>query len=93
MSLSASFDIQDPYKSLSVYQRQVAHWSRPSSHHLMNAAFQCTLLSRPQVAVEDGKVFVTAKKKVLTLPAITEHKQCLGLGVISAFLTCFLLGS
>ncbi|NXT94489.1 AIFM3 factor, partial [Anhinga rufa] len=33
-----------------------------------------------KVTVEDGKVFVTAKKKVLTLPAITEHKQHPGLG-------------
>ncbi|KFV81822.1 Apoptosis-inducing factor 3, partial [Struthio camelus australis] len=32
-----------------------------------------------QVTVEDGKVFVTAKKKVLTLPAVTEHEQRLGL--------------
>ncbi|NXG04145.1 AIFM3 factor, partial [Sakesphorus luctuosus] len=31
-----------------------------------------------KVTVEGGKVFVTAKKKVLTLPAITEHKQHLG---------------
>ncbi|NXT32445.1 AIFM3 factor, partial [Pelecanoides urinatrix] len=40
-----------------------------------------------KVTVEDGKVFVTAKKKVLTLPAVTKHKQHLGLGMISAFLT------
>uniref|UniRef100_A0A663E6D8 Rieske domain-containing protein n=1 Tax=Aquila chrysaetos chrysaetos TaxID=223781 RepID=A0A663E6D8_AQUCH len=32
-----------------------------------------------KVTVEDGKVFVTAKKKVLTLPAVTKHKQHLGL--------------
>ncbi|NWU84996.1 AIFM3 factor, partial [Onychorhynchus coronatus] len=32
-----------------------------------------------KVTVEDGKVFVTAKKKVLTLPAATEHEQHLGL--------------
>ncbi|NXH00356.1 AIFM3 factor, partial [Loxia leucoptera] len=32
-----------------------------------------------KVTVEDGKVFITAKKKVLTLPAVTEHRQCLGL--------------
>ncbi|NWI03154.1 AIFM3 factor, partial [Tichodroma muraria] len=32
-----------------------------------------------KVTVEDGKVFITAKKKVLTLPAITEHRQHLGL--------------
>ncbi|NXM16608.1 AIFM3 factor, partial [Ploceus nigricollis] len=32
-----------------------------------------------KVTVEDGKVFITAKKKVLTLPAVTEHGQCLGL--------------
>ncbi|NXB52114.1 AIFM3 factor, partial [Leucopsar rothschildi] len=31
-----------------------------------------------KVTVEDGKVFITAKKKVLTLPAVTEHRQCLG---------------
>ncbi|KFU86372.1 Apoptosis-inducing factor 3, partial [Chaetura pelagica] len=31
-----------------------------------------------KVTVEDGKVFVTAKKKVLTLPGVTEHKQHLG---------------
>ncbi|NXH77309.1 AIFM3 factor, partial [Hydrobates tethys] len=31
-----------------------------------------------KVTVEDGKVFVTAKKKVLTLPAVTKHKQHLG---------------
>lgn len=41
----------------------------------MNAALKCTLLSPLQVTVEDGKVFVTAKKKVLTLPAVTKHKQ------------------
>ncbi|NXE11166.1 AIFM3 factor, partial [Lophotis ruficrista] len=33
-----------------------------------------------KVTVKDGKVFVTAKKKVLTLPAVTKHKQHLGLG-------------
>ncbi|NXQ22550.1 AIFM3 factor, partial [Peucedramus taeniatus] len=32
-----------------------------------------------KVTVEDGKVFITAKKKVLTLPAVTEHRQSLGL--------------
>ncbi|NXO99134.1 AIFM3 factor, partial [Certhia brachydactyla] len=32
-----------------------------------------------KVTVENGKVFITAKKKVLTLPAVTEHRQCLGL--------------
>ncbi|KFR13667.1 Apoptosis-inducing factor 3, partial [Opisthocomus hoazin] len=32
-----------------------------------------------KVTVEDGKVFVTAKKKVLTLPAVTKHEQHLGL--------------
>ncbi|NXQ08275.1 AIFM3 factor, partial [Vidua macroura] len=32
-----------------------------------------------KVTVKDGKVFITAKKKVLTLPAVTEHRQCLGL--------------
>ncbi|NXA79545.1 AIFM3 factor, partial [Thryothorus ludovicianus] len=32
-----------------------------------------------KVTVEDGKVFITAKKKVLTLPAVTKHRQCLGL--------------
>ncbi|NXG59885.1 AIFM3 factor, partial [Hemiprocne comata] len=32
-----------------------------------------------KVTVEDGKVFVTAKKKVLTLPGVTKHKQHLGL--------------
>uniref|UniRef100_U3JVU9 Rieske domain-containing protein n=1 Tax=Ficedula albicollis TaxID=59894 RepID=U3JVU9_FICAL len=32
-----------------------------------------------KVTVEDGKVFITAKKKVLTLPAVTEHRQCPGL--------------
>ncbi|NXX73549.1 AIFM3 factor, partial [Urocolius indicus] len=32
-----------------------------------------------KVTVEGGKVFVTAKKKVLTLPAVTKHKQHLGL--------------
>ncbi|NXN79321.1 AIFM3 factor, partial [Bombycilla garrulus] len=32
-----------------------------------------------KVTVEDGKVFITAKKKVLTLPAVTEHRQHLGL--------------
>ncbi|NXG17309.1 AIFM3 factor, partial [Grallaria varia] len=31
-----------------------------------------------KVTVEDGKVFVTAKKKVLTLPAVNEHGQHLG---------------
>ncbi|NXW73423.1 AIFM3 factor, partial [Hirundo rustica] len=31
-----------------------------------------------KVTVEDGKVFITAKKKVLTLPAVTEHRQHLG---------------
>ncbi|NWT02358.1 AIFM3 factor, partial [Mionectes macconnelli] len=34
-----------------------------------------------KVTVEDGKVFVTAKKKVLTLPATTGHEQHLGLRV------------
>ncbi|KFV93562.1 Apoptosis-inducing factor 3, partial [Eurypyga helias] len=37
-----------------------------------------------KVTVEDGKVFVTGKKKVLTLPAVTKHRQHLGLGMISA---------
>ncbi|NXJ18323.1 AIFM3 factor, partial [Dicrurus megarhynchus] len=32
-----------------------------------------------KVTVEDGKVFITAKKKVLTLSAVTEHRQHLGL--------------
>ncbi|KFP21179.1 Apoptosis-inducing factor 3, partial [Egretta garzetta] len=32
-----------------------------------------------KVTVEDGKVFVTAKKKVLTLPAVTKPKQHPGL--------------
>ncbi|NXR72193.1 AIFM3 factor, partial [Pycnonotus jocosus] len=32
-----------------------------------------------KVTVEDGKVFITAQKKVLTLPAVTEHRQHLGL--------------
>ncbi|NXS06026.1 AIFM3 factor, partial [Oxylabes madagascariensis] len=32
-----------------------------------------------KVTVEEGKVFITAKKKVLTLPAVTEHRQHLGL--------------
>ncbi|NWH87088.1 AIFM3 factor, partial [Aegithalos caudatus] len=32
-----------------------------------------------KVTVEDGKVFITAKKKVLTFPAVTEHRQHLGL--------------
>ncbi|NXK48698.1 AIFM3 factor, partial [Chauna torquata] len=32
-----------------------------------------------KVTVEDGKVFVTAKKKVPTLPAATKHNQHLGL--------------
>lgn len=59
----------------------------------MNAALKCTLLSPLQVTVKDGKVFVTAKKKVLTLPAVTKHKQHLGLSMISAFLAYFLLGS
>ncbi|NWS10319.1 AIFM3 factor, partial [Pachyramphus minor] len=34
-----------------------------------------------KVTVEEGKVFVTAKKKVLTLPAAPEHEQHLGLGL------------
>ncbi|NXD92355.1 AIFM3 factor, partial [Chaetorhynchus papuensis] len=42
-----------------------------------------------KVTVEDGKVFITAKKKVLTLPAVTEHRQQPGLCVTSAF--CILL--
>ncbi|KFV19865.1 Apoptosis-inducing factor 3, partial [Tauraco erythrolophus] len=42
-----------------------------------------------KVTVEDGKVFVTAKKKVLTSPAVTKHKQHLGLGMISTFLIFF----
>ncbi|NWI96278.1 AIFM3 factor, partial [Pitta sordida] len=33
-----------------------------------------------KVTVEDGKVFVTAKKKVPTLPAVPEHEQHLELG-------------
>ncbi|NWS78810.1 AIFM3 factor, partial [Crotophaga sulcirostris] len=36
-------------------------------------------LPRFQVTVEGGKVFVTAKKKVLTLPPFSKHKQHLGL--------------
>ncbi|NXM61657.1 AIFM3 factor, partial [Illadopsis cleaveri] len=32
-----------------------------------------------KVTVEDGKVFITAKKKVLTIPAVTGHRQHLGL--------------
>ncbi|KFP76496.1 Apoptosis-inducing factor 3, partial [Acanthisitta chloris] len=35
-------------------------------------------LSCFKVTVEGGKVFITAKKKVLTLPAVTELKQHLG---------------
>lgn len=93
MSSSASFDIQDPYKSLLVYPRQMAHRTRTSQessyHNLMNAGLKCTLLSPLQVTVEDGKVFVTAKKKVLTLPAVTKHKQHLELRMISAFLILF----
>lgn len=46
-------------------------------------------LSPLQVTVEDGKVFVTAKKKVLTLPPVAKLKQHCGLGVISAFLIFF----
>ncbi|NXK81724.1 AIFM3 factor, partial [Amazona guildingii] len=42
-----------------------------------------------KVTVEDGKVFVTAKRKVWTLPAGTTHKQHLGVGRISAFPVCF----
>uniref|UniRef100_A0A8C3EEE6 Uncharacterized protein n=1 Tax=Corvus moneduloides TaxID=1196302 RepID=A0A8C3EEE6_CORMO len=38
-----------------------------------------------KVTVEDGKVFITAKKKVLALPAVTEHRQHLRLCVTSAF--------
>ncbi|NWU71402.1 AIFM3 factor, partial [Pterocles burchelli] len=37
-----------------------------------------------KVTVEDGKVFVTAKKKVLTSPAVTKHQQPLGLGMAPA---------
>ncbi|NXY50469.1 AIFM3 factor, partial [Ceuthmochares aereus] len=40
-------------------------------------------IPRFKVTVEDGKVFVTAKKKVLTSPAVCKHKQHLGLGMIS----------
>ncbi|NXJ06000.1 AIFM3 factor, partial [Odontophorus gujanensis] len=36
-----------------------------------------------KVTVEDGKVFVTAKKKVQTTPAASMHSQHLGLGTIS----------
>lgn len=93
MSSSASFDIQDPYKSLLVYPRQMAHRTRTSQEssyrNLMNAGLKCTLLSPLQVTVEDGKVFVTAKKKVLTLPTVTKHKQHLELRMISAFLIFF----
>ncbi|KFQ45556.1 Apoptosis-inducing factor 3, partial [Nestor notabilis] len=46
-------------------------------------------LSCFKVTVEDGKVFVTAKKKVRTLPAGTRHKQHLGVGMISTSLICF----
>ncbi|NXL20926.1 AIFM3 factor, partial [Setophaga kirtlandii] len=42
-----------------------------------------------KVTVEDGKVFITAKKKVLTLAAVTEHRQCLGLRVTRAFSLLF----
>ncbi|NXD68281.1 AIFM3 factor, partial [Eolophus roseicapillus] len=42
-----------------------------------------------KVTVEDGKVFVTAKRKVWTSPAGTKHKQHLGVGAISAFPICF----
>lgn len=45
------------------------------------------LLSLLQVTVEDGMVFITAKKKVLTLPAVPEHRQHLRLRVTSAFCT------
>ncbi|NXN27498.1 AIFM3 factor, partial [Nycticryphes semicollaris] len=41
-----------------------------------------------KVTVKDGKVFVTAKKKVLTLPAVTKHKRHLGLGTF--FKRCLL---
>lgn len=47
----------------------------------MDAALKKSLLSLLQVTVEDGKVFITAKKKVLSLPAVTEHRLCLGLCV------------
>uniref|UniRef100_A0A8B9FYW1 Rieske domain-containing protein n=1 Tax=Amazona collaria TaxID=241587 RepID=A0A8B9FYW1_9PSIT len=45
-----------------------------------------------KVTVEDGKVFVTAKRKVWTLPAGTTHKQHLGVGSISAFPVSSLVG-
>ncbi|NXK85387.1 AIFM3 factor, partial [Formicarius rufipectus] len=43
-----------------------------------------------KVTVEDGKVFVTAKKKVLTSPAVDEHEQLLGLASLAgvAALVC-----
>ncbi|XP_065550746.1 apoptosis-inducing factor 3-like isoform X2 [Lathamus discolor] len=41
-----------------------------------------------KVTVEDGKVFVTAKKKVRALPSVTKHRQHLGVGVIAAFPVC-----
>lgn len=47
------------------------------------------LLSLLQVTVEDGKVFITAKKKVLTLPTVTEHRQHLELCMTTTF--CILL--
>ena len=49
MRSSASFDMQDPYKSLLVCQGQMGLWTRASqessNHHLMDAALQCNLLS------------------------------------------------
>lgn len=85
MSSSASCDIQDQS------QRQMAHWTRISQessyHNLMDAALKKPLLSLLQVTVEDGLVFITAKKKVLTLPAVPEHRQHLRLRVTSAFCT------
>lgn len=65
-----------------VRDRSLTSISQESSYHnLMDAALKKPLLSLLQVTVEDGKVFITAKKKVLSLPAVTEHRLCLGLCV------------
>lgn len=88
MSSSAPFDAEKPDRSLLVYQTDRTKTFQGSSYHnLVDAAL--TLLSSLQVTVDNGKVFVTAKKKVLTLPAVTKHKHQLGLGKISTFLIFF----
>lgn len=71
MSSSAPFDIQDPCK----YQSTSTGPPRRAPHRGSSSLPSPLLL---QVTVEHGKVFVRAKKKVLTLPAVLSTSSTLG---------------